>query len=352
MSSTEAPSSKPFLQAIAGTPMRRPPVWLMRQAGRYLPEYRATRARAGSFLDLCYNPELAAEVTLQPIRRYGFDAAILFADILLIPHALGQALDFREGEGPVLEAIRTDAQLAELRPEHIHQRLAPVYEAVARIKAGLPPDVALIGFAGAPWTVATYMLEGRGGNDQVAAKTWAFGNPGGLDQLMFILVESTVAYLSRQIQAGAEVVQIFDTWAGVLPDEQFQRYCIAPVKQIVQQVKQLHPAVKVIVFPRGAGPMYEGFLAATGADVLGLDYTVPLQWAREKLWAQHPVQGNLDPRLLVQGGSAMAHAVGRILRAFGGRNHIFNLGHGIVPETPPQHVEQLMRMVRGEFLQA
>jgi len=348
MNKAPVPSTKPLLQAIAGTPLRRPPVWLMRQAGRYLPEYRAVRARAGSFLDLCYNPELAAEVTLQPIRRFGFDAAILFADILLLPHALGQALDFREGEGPLLEAIRTDADLNRLRPEHIHERLAPVYEAVGRIKSELPKDVTLIGFAGAPWTVATYMLEGRGGNDQMAAKTWAFGNPSGLDQLMYVLVDTTVSYLSRQIQAGAEVVQLFDTWAGVLPDEQFQRYCVQPVRQITQQIKQLHPNVKVIAFPRGAGVQYDGFLAATGADVLGLDYTMPLAWSRDHLWSQHPVQGNLDPRLLVQGGPAMAHAVSRILRSFEGRNHIFNLGHGIVPETPPHHVEQLVRMIRGE----
>lgn len=339
--------TKPMLRTLAGLPSPRPPLWMMRQAGRYLPEYRETRAKAGSFLDLCYNPELAAEVTLQPIRRFDFDAAILFADILLIPHALGQVLTFRENEGPMLDAIRGTAELVRLHPQTIHMRLAPVYEALARIKAELPPDCTLIGFAGAPWTVATYMLEGKGSTDHASAKTWAFGNPQGLDALINILVEATVSYLDRQIRAGAEVVQVFDTWAGVLPEQEFRRFCIEPVRRIVAGVKKDHPTVPVIAFPRGAGALYEGYAAATGADAIGLDYTVPLSWAHDHLWSKTPVQGNLDPRLLVVGGSALAEGVHRLLRSFPGRNHIFNLGHGIVPETPVRHVEELVRLVRG-----
>ncbi|WP_341704216.1 uroporphyrinogen decarboxylase [Ferrovibrio sp.] len=339
--------TKPLLRTLAGLPAERPPIWLMRQAGRYLPEYRETRARAGSFLDLCYDPELAAEVTLQPIRRFGFDAAILFADILLIPQALGQGLAFRENEGPVLDAIRGAAELTRLNPQGIHARLGPVYEAVGRIRTALPDDCTLIGFAGAPWTVATYMLEGRGSTDHAAAKTWAFGNPAALSSLLAILVEATVSYLDRQVKAGAEVLQLFDTWAGVLPEMEFRRFCVEPVRQIIARMKELHPGVPVIAFPRGAGLYLEGYAAATGADALGLDYTVPLGWARDHLWPKTVVQGNLDPRLLVTGGPALAEGVQRLLRSFGGRNHIFNLGHGIVPETPVRHVEQLVRLVKG-----
>jgi uroporphyrinogen decarboxylase len=339
--------TKPLLRTLAGLPSHRPPMWLMRQAGRYLPEYRQTRAQAGSFLDLCYNPELAAEVTLQPIRRFGFDAAILFADILLIPQALGQHLAFRENEGPVLDAIRTAGELARLNPAGIHKTLEPVYEAVGRIAAALPSDCTLIGFAGAPWTVATYMLEGRGSKEFAAAKTWVFGNPLGLQTLMEILIEATVAYLDRQVQAGAEVVQLFDTWAGVLPEQEFRSYCIEPVRRIIAALKQKYPALPVIAFPRGAGTMYEGYAQATGADALGLDYTMPLGWARDHLWGKTVVQGNLDPRLLVVGGSAMAEAVHRLLATFQGHHHIFNLGHGIVPETPVRHVEELVRLVKG-----
>lgn len=339
--------SKPLLRTLAGLPSVRPPLWLMRQAGRYLPEYRATRAQAGSFLDLCYNPELACEVTLQPIRRFNFDAAILFADILLICQALGQHLAFKENEGPVLDAIRTAGELARLNPDGIHRTLEPVYEAVGRIKAGLPPSCTLIGFAGAPWTVATYMLEGRGSKDYAAAKTWAFGNPMGLQTLMEILIEATVSYLDRQIQAGAEVVQLFDTWAGVLPEHEFRRFCVEPVRRITAALKEKHPHVPVIAFPRGAGAMYDGYAAATGADALGLDYTMPLGWSKDHLWSKHVVQGSLDPRLLVVGGAALAEGVQRLLRVFEGRNHIFNLGHGIVPETPVHHVEQLVRLVKG-----
>jgi len=352
LAQTSQPPLKPLLRTLAGQPSLRPPLWLMRQAGRYLPEYRETRARAGSFLDLCYTPELAAEVTLQPIRRFGFDAAILFADILLIPQALGQGLAFRENEGPVLDAIRGAAELTRLNPQGIHAQLGPVYEAVARIKTELPPDCTLIGFAGAPWTVATYMLEGRGSTDHAAAKTWAFGNPAGLTALLDILVEATVAYLDRQIGAGAEVVQLFDTWAGVLPEAEFRRFCIEPVRRIIGRLKEKHPAIPVIAFPRGAGVLLDGYAAATGADALGLDYTVPLGWAHDHLWSKTVVQGNLDPRLLVVGGPALAEGVQRLLQAFPGRGHIFNLGHGIVPETPLRHVEELVRLVKGSEVSA
>lgn len=338
---------KPLLRTLAGLPSARPPLWLMRQAGRYLPEYRQTRFEAGSFLQLCYDPERAAEVTLQPIRRFGFDAAILFADILLICQALGQQLEFRENEGPVLEPVRTAGELTRLNPNGIHKTLGPVYEAVGRIKAELPPSCTLIGFAGAPWTVATYMLEGKGSKDYAAAKTWAFGNPIGLNTLMEILIEATVAYLDRQVQAGAEVVQLFDTWAGVLPEQEFRRFCIEPVRRIIAALKEKYPTLPVIAFPRGAGTMYEGYAAATGADALGLDYTMPLGWSKDHLWSKHVVQGNLDPRLLVVGGSAMAEGVHRLLSTFKGRNFIFNLGHGIVPETPVRHVEELVRLVKG-----
>jgi len=344
---TSQQPSKPLLRTLAGLPSARPPLWLMRQAGRYLPEYRATRAQAGSFLDLCYNPELAAEVTLQPIRRFGFDAAILFADILLIPQALGQGLAFKENEGPVLDTIRTAAELTRLNPDGIHKTLGPVYEAVSRISGALPANCTLIGFAGAPWTVATYMLEGKGSKDFAAAKTWAFGNPVGLQQLMDILVEATISYLDRQVQAGAEVVQLFDTWAGVLPENEFRRFCIDPVRRIIAALKEKYPALPVIAFPRGAGALYEGYALATGADALGLDYTMPLGWSKDHLWSKHPVQGNLDPRFLVVGGSALAEGVHRLLRTFQGKNHIFNLGHGIVPETPVRHVEELVRLVKG-----
>jgi len=266
---------------------------------------------------------------------------------------LGQDLRFQEGEGPLLAAIRSEAELARLNKDGLHTRLGPVYEAVKLIKAMLPPETTLIGFAGAPWTVATYMLEGRGGMDQAAAKTWAFGNPAGLDRLMDILVKATIEYLSRQVQAGAEVLQLFDTWAGVLPDAQFKRYCIDPVKRIIEGLKALHPAVPIIAFPRGAGLQLEGYSKATGANALGLDYTVPLGWARERLWGKGiTVQGNLDPRQLVAGGPGLQDAVRQLLRHFAGRNYIFNLGHGILPETPVAHVEQLLALIRGAQIQA
>ncbi len=319
----------------------------MRQAGRYLPEYRAMRADVRDFLELCYWPEKAVEVTLQPIRRFGFDAAILFADILLVPHALGQALAFKEGEGPKLEAIRDIGAVAGLDIERIDRHLAPVYETVGRLREELPNETTLIGFAGAPWTVATYMVEGGSSRDFVNVKGWAFSRPEEFDILIDVLVSGTIRYLSGQIRAGAEVIQIFDTWAGVLPEEEFRRFVIAPTKRIVDGIKAIAPAIPVIGFPRGAGVLIEAYAKETGVDALGLDSAVPLAWAAAKLQPVCAVQGNLDPILLLQGGEQMRRAVYKILDALSGGPFIFNLGHGILPMTPPEHVADLFRFVRS-----
>jgi len=340
-------TDKPLLQALAGRAQARPPFWLMRQAGRYLPEYRELRQQAGSFLDLCYNPDLATEVTLQPIRRFAMDAAILFADILLVPQALGQALSFREGEGPVLEPLRQTTQIDALTPAGLHEQLAPVYETVRRVRSALPDDVALIGFAGAPWTVATYMVEGGSSRDFAEIKRWAFSDPDGFARLIELLVEATTDYLAAQIAAGAEVVQLFDTWAGVLPAADFERWCIAPLKAIVERLHDLHPEVPVIGFPRGAGAGYVDYVRRTGVNAVGLDWTVPPAWARDVLQPQVTVQGNLDPRYLVVGGEAMEREVARILDTLAQGPFIFNLGHGVVPETPVEHVGRLAELLRS-----
>ncbi len=338
---------KLLIRALRGETLPRPPFWFMRQAGRYLPEYRATRQQAGSFLELCYNPDLATEVTLQPIRRFGMDAAILFADILLIPDGLGQTLDYREGEGPILEPIRDVADLAKLSLDKLHQRVAPVYETVAQLAAELPDHVALIGFAGAPWTVATYMVEGKGSRDHALVKQWAYGDPDGFGQLIDLLVTATVAYLSKQVDAGAEAVQLFDTWAGALSETAFQRWCIEPVQRIVTLLRQNYPDLPIIGFPRGVGASYRTFAAAAGVNGVSLDWTVPLDWAAAELQGKVALQGNLDPRLLVVGGLAMEVEVQRILETLGQGPFIFNLGHGIVPETPPENVGRLAEMLRG-----
>lgn len=331
---------KPLLQALRGERPAHVPIWLMRQAGRYLPEYRALRAKAGSFLDLCYRPDMAAEVTLQPIRRFGMDGAILFADILLIPQALGQDLSFREGEGPVLRPLG-EAALPEGRD--IHATLAPVYETVARVKAALPPACTLIGFAGAPWTVASYMIAERGGDDQVAAKRMMWGDPKGFAALIARLEIATIDYLCRQIEAGAEVVQIFDTWAGALPETEFHLWCRGPIERIAGGVKARHPAVPVIAFPRGAGFHYAAF---EGVDAVSLDGGVSLAFAQH-LQTTRTVQGNLDPQLLVQGGAAMRAGAARLLDGLAGGRYIFNLGHGIVPQTLPDHVGALVEQVHA-----
>ncbi len=339
--------TKPFLSALAGRPCERPVFWLMRQAGRYLPEYREARAKAGSFLDLCYNPELATEVTLQPIRRYGMDAAILFSDILVVPHALGQPLAYLEGEGPKLDPIRDAGGLSRLSPERLHETLAPVYETVSRLAAALPAETALIGFAGSPWTVACYMVEGGGSKDFAHVRQWAYADPEGFQRLLDLLVEVTGEYLSSQIAAGAEAVQLFDSWAGALPSALFQRCVVEPTRRIVATLKARHPTIPIIGFPRGAGLLYEGYAEDAGVDAIGLDTTVPPVWAAQRLQTRLPVQGNLDPVLLVVGGEPMRKAAHEILEAFSGRPFVFNLGHGVLQTTPPEHVAELARLLRA-----
>jgi uroporphyrinogen decarboxylase len=341
------PGSKPLLRALAGERLEVPPVWLMRQAGRYLPEYRALRARAPDFLSFCLTPELAAEATLQPIRRFGFDAAIVFSDILVVPHALGQRVEFREGEGPVLEAIADERQVRRFEPGRVAERTAPVRETLRQVRATLPSEVALIGFAGAPWTVATYMVEGGGSRDFSRAKRWAYGNPAGFAGLIDCLVSATTSYLLGQIEAGADVIQLFDSWAGVLPEAEFRRWVIEPTARITSALKARHPTVPIIGFPRGAGVLYEAYAGDAGVDAVSLDSAVPLAWARERLQIRHAVQGNLDPVLLLTGGPSMAAGARAIVAALRGGPFVFNLGHGILPETPPEHVTALVEAVRG-----
>jgi uroporphyrinogen decarboxylase len=343
-----AHSGRRFLAPFRGEALAPPPVWLMRQAGRYLPEYRATRAQAGSFLNLCYNPALAAEVTLQPIRRYGFDAAILFSDILVVPDALGQEVRFVEGEGPRLDPIRDAAGLSRLDPTRTAAKFALVAETVARLRQDLPDETALIGFCGAPWTVATYMVGGQGSSDQAHARLWAYRDPAGFARLIEILVETSVEYLSQQVQAGADVLQIFDSWAGSLAEQEFARWVIEPTARIVREVRARHPAVPIIGFPRGAIMQGEAYVERTGVDGLGCDTAVPLA-TMQKLGAntRAVVQGNLDPLLLVAGGTAMENRVAEIVTGMSGQPFVFNLGHGIVPETPPENVGRLVELVRS-----
>jgi uroporphyrinogen decarboxylase len=337
---------KPLLRALAGEVLALPPVWLMRQAGRYLPEYRALRRRVPGFLDLCFSPELAAEATMQPVRRFGMDAAILFSDILVVAHGLGQRVSFREGEGPVLAPIRSAEAARELSLDDFAGRVAPVHETVARVAAMLPAQTALIGFAGAPWTVACYMVEGGTSRDFAAVKGWAFADAEGFGALIDRLTEATILYLGSQIGAGAEAVQLFDSWAGVLPEAAFRRWVIAPTRRIVAALKQTSPRLPVIGFPRGAGLMYRAYFSETGVDALGLDATVPVQVARKTLQSIGPVQGNLDPLLLAAGGETMTESVTAIRRALGEGPFVFNLGHGVVPETPVEHVASLVASLR------
>lgn len=334
-----------FLRALRGEPTDHTPVWIMRQAGRYLPEYRETRKRAGSFLDLCYNPDLAVEVTLQPIRRFGFDASILFSDILVVPHALGRDLRFEEGRGPLMTPLEAD-EVDALDGEMFHVNLSPVYETVRRLRLELPAETTLLGFCGAPFTVASYMIAGHGTVDQAPARLFGYRHPEAMKKLLKVLADWSAAYLIRQIRSGADAVQIFDSWSGVLDERGFAEFCIEPVAEIVRQVNAACPGVPVIAFPRGAGSRYSGFREATGSDALALDWTVPLDQARE-LQREGPVQGNLDPQRLVAGGKALSEGVGSILAALGDGPLVFNLGHGITPQTPVSHVEQMIREVRG-----
>jgi uroporphyrinogen decarboxylase len=336
-----------LLRVLEGHREAVPPVWMMRQAGRYLPEYRATREKAGSFLKLCFSPELAAEVTLQPIRRFGFDAAILFSDILVIPHALGRKVEFVTGEGPKLDPIGDEAAARAVKSEVDHGILGPVYETIARVKADLPVQIALLGFCGAPWTVATYMIAGRGTPDQAPARLFAYRHPEAFNALIEILVRASSDYLIRQFRAGVDAVQIFDTWAGILPSGEFARWCIAPVRRIVMNVRDAIPGAKIIGFPRGAGSGLEQYIKELPLDAVGLDWMIDKTFARERIQSQKPVQGNLDPMALLAGGRALDTAVDEVMRAFSDRPFIFNLGHGITPETPIAHVEQMLKCVRG-----
>ena len=338
-------SNRVVLDVLRGETVFPPPVWLMRQAGRYLPEYRATRVRAGSFLELCYNPELAVEVALQPIRRFGFDASILFSDILLVAQALGRDLRFDEGSGPQMTPLSAE-DVARLDGHGFHERLSAVYEAVGLLRGALPGETTLIGFCGAPWTVATYMIAGRGSADQVPGRLFAYREPEAMAKLLGVLADHSAAFLVRQIEAGADVVQIFDSWAGVLDEASFDAFCVRPVARMVAQVRQAYPDVPIIVFPKGAGARYEGFRGATGAMALGLDWTVPLRLGRA-LQADGAVQGNLDPQRLVAGGKPLREGIESILAELGGGPLIFNLGHGITPDTPIEHVEAMMKQVRG-----
>ena len=339
------PADKPLLAVLKGERRDPPPMWLMRQAGRYLPEYRELRARRGGFLDMAYDPEAAAEITLQPLRRFPFDGAILFSDILIVPHAIGQELTFVAGEGPRLAPPLSDASLDELQP--VLQRLEPIWATVARVKAELSPQTTFLGFAGSPWTVATYMVAGQGSREQAEARALAYQDTAKFDAIIRRIEAVTIDYLSGQIEAGVDAVQLFDSWAGSLAPAEFERWVIAPTARLVEALRSRHPGTPIIGFPKGAGGKLRAYAAETGVDAIGLDETVDPAWADRELPAGLPVQGNLDPLALIAGGETLERAVKRILDAFAGRPHIFNLGHGIQQTTPIAHVEQLVRLIKG-----
>lgn len=343
-------SAKPLLRSLKGETLKTPPIWLMRQAGRYLPEYRKTREKAGSFLDLCYNPEMATEVTMQPIRRFGFDAAIVFADILLVPHALGRKLWFETGEGPRLEPLTTMGAVQRLASdEEMHDHLAPVYETIKRLKTELPENTALIGFAGAPWTVGTYMIAGRGKDEQAGALALMRSSPDVFARLMKRLEDATAAYLIAQIDAGAEVLKLFDSWAGALVHDPiaYERWCIEPTRAIMARIREARGDVPMIGFPREAGLLYQRYVKATGVAGIAIDTAVDAAWARDMLQPYATVQGNLDPALVVEGGDPMRLATEKLLSTLGNGPYIFNLGHGITPDANPANVEALLKIVRG-----
>ena len=337
--------AKSLLSVLKGRKSAVPPVWLMRQAGRYLPEYRELRAAKGGFLKLVYDSDAAAEITLQPIRRFGFDGAILFSDILIVPYALGQDLTFEAGEGPSLSPRLVDAALASL--ERAPERLKPIYETVEKVAAQFPAEATFLGFAGSPWTVATYMVAGRGSKEQSEARRYAYADPVAFQEVIDALVAATVDYLSGQVEAGVEAVQLFDSWSGSLAPAQFEQWVIAPNALIVAAMKQRHPHVPVIGFPKGAGAKLAAYARETGVDAVGVDETQDPNWVARSLPDDLPVQGNLDPLALIAGGTALEQAVASILSAFEGRPHVFNLGHGILPDTPIAHVERLLELVRG-----
>lgn len=334
----------PLLAVLKGERHDPPPVWLMRQAGRYLPEYRALRAEKGGFLELVYDSDAATEITLQPVRRFAVDGAILFSDILIVPHAMGQGLSFGVGEGPKLEPALSDARFDMLQPQPLH--FQKIYETVAKVRAKLPPKVTMLGFAGSPWTIATYMVAGHGSKDQAETRALAYRDPSAFEALIDRIVSVTVDYLSGQIEAGAQAVQLFDSWAGTLSPAQFERWVIAPTAEIVGRLMVRHPDVPVIGFPKGAGAKLAAYAAETGIDAVGLDETIDPEWADAVLPEDMPVQGNLDPLALLAGGEALAAGVARVRAAFDERPHVFNLGHGITPQVPVEHVEQLLDLLR------
>lgn len=339
-------SSGKFLETLAGRRFATPPVWLMRQAGRYLPEYRAVRATTRSFLEFCYTPDKAVEVTLQPIRRFGFDAAIIFSDILVVPDALGQKVWFEEGEGPKLEALTDPVQFGQLSRARLADHLAPVYEAIRQTRAALPRETALLGFAGAPFTLACYMIEGSGSRDFAKVKKWAYGHPESFGLLIDLLVESVVDHLSNQVEAGADGVQLFDSWAGVLPEEQLFRWSLDPLVRIAKGVRERHPDLPILAFPRAVGPAALMYRRPDSFSALSIDTGIGAHWAAKELQPHICVQGNLDPIMLVTGGAALECEARRILDKLGHGSFIFNLGHGVVPQTPPEHVAQLVEIVR------
>ncbi len=338
---------KSLLEVLSGRKQAVPPIWMMRQAGRYLPEYRELRAKAGSFLDLCFTPEYAAEVTLQPIRRFGFDAAIIFSDILVIPYALGRSVRFEAGEGPRLDPLDTPEKIATLAPQADFTKLEPVFEALRRVKRGLDTKTALIGFCGAPWTVATYMVAGQGTPDQAPARMLAYQHPEAFEKIIDALVDNSIQYLVGQLKAGADALQIFDTWAGVLPPREFARWSIEPTRRIVAGVRQQMPGAKIIGFPRGAGALLPEYLERTGVEGVSIDWTAEPSLIRERVQSRAAVQGNLDPLALIAGGDALNRAIDDVLGNYAGGRLIFNLGHGILPETPIAHVEQMIKRVRA-----
>jgi uroporphyrinogen decarboxylase len=338
------PASKKLLQVLQGQQEDIPPIWLMRQAGRYLPEYRTLRAEKGGFLELAYDSDAASEITIQPIRRFGFDAAILFSDILVIPHAMGQDLWFETGEGPRLAPRLAQTALEDFTPAP--ERLAPVLDTVRKVSATLAPETTFLGFAGSPWTVATYMVHGQGSKDQSEARRMAYAEPERFGALIEAIITATVDYLAGQIEAGVDAVQLFDSWAGSLSPAQFEKWVIAPNAEIVRRLKARHPDAPIIGFPKGAGGKLAAYAKGTGVDAIGLDETVDPHWANRELPKGLPVQGNLDPLALVSGGADLTNAVDNILSAFANRPHIFNLGHGILPDTPIEHVEKLLNLVR------
>lgn len=336
-----------FVDTLKGRRGPRSPIWLMRQAGRYLPEYREIRARAPNFLEFCYSPALATEVTLQPLRRFPLDAAILFSDILVIPDALGRRVRFLEGEGPQLDPLTGGADVAALEEDRVLTRLAPVFETVERVRSALPGDKALIGFAGSPWTVATYMTIGRGGSDKGEARLWAYRNPDAFEKLLAVLARATALYLCAQIKAGADAVQLFDSWADGLPTPAFDRWVIAPTRAIIDAVRAEHPDVPIIGFPRGCGGAIGRYQRETGVNAVGLDTGADPEMVNDALPAHVAVQGNLDPMLMIAGGDALIAEADRILADYAGRPHVFNLGHGITPQADIATVDRLIRHVTG-----